>query len=154
MPATTRAQAAPASLRLARPDPRGAAAFGLAFLLPTYLAFAGGGYDDVLRDEVGLALWWVLLLGVAVGVLPLAGWDRRCWIGLAALGAFVVWSGLAIAWSQSSERSVNELARLSMYAGILVLALATITPGARRQAVAGLAGGIGLVGLLALLSRL
>ncbi|MEA2299703.1 MAG: hypothetical protein QOE44_238 [Solirubrobacteraceae bacterium] len=154
MPATTRAQAAPATLGLVRPDPRGAAAFGLAFLLPTYLAFAGGGYDDVLRDEVGLGIWWVLLLGVAVGVLPLASWDRRCWIGLAAFGAFVVWSGLAITWSQSSERSVNELARLSMYAGILVLALATITPGARRQAVSGLAAGIGLVGLAALLSRL
>ncbi|MCA1689945.1 MAG: hypothetical protein LC720_05780, partial [Actinobacteria bacterium] len=71
MPATTRAQAAPATLGLVRPDPRGAAAFGLAFLLPTYLAIAGGGYDDVLRDEVGLGIWWVLLLGVAVGVLPL-----------------------------------------------------------------------------------
>ncbi len=154
MPATTRAGAAPATLGLTRWDPRPAAAFGLAFLLPTYLAFQGGGYDNVLRDEVGLAIWWIVLLGALVGVLPASGWDRRCWLGLGALAAFVLWSGLAATWSQSSERSVNELARLTMYAGVLVLALATITGSGRRQALGGLAAGIGLVSVLALVSRL
>ncbi len=154
MPPSTRAQAAPATLGLTRVDARAASAAALAFLLPTYLAFAGGGYDNVLRDEVGLAVWWIVLLGALVGVLPVVGWDRRTWIGLAALGAFVLWSGLAVTWSQSSERSVNELARLAMYVGVLVLALGTITPAGRRQALAGLVAGIGLVAAVALLSRL
>jgi hypothetical protein len=154
MPATTTTQAAPATLGRARVEPRAAAAFGLALLLPAYLAFAGGGYDDVLRDEVGVAVWWIVLLGALVGVLPAGRFDRRTWAGLAALGAFVAWSGLAVTWSQSSERSVNELARLSMYAGVLILALATITPAGRRAALAGLVSGIGLVAVLALLSRL
>ncbi len=154
MPATIRARPAPAALALAGPRAPAAAAFGLALLLPTYLALAGGGYDDVLRDEVGIAIWWILLLGALVGALPLARWDRRTWLAGAALVAFALWTGLASTWSQSSERSVNELARLAMYAGVLALALATIARAGRRPALCGLAAGIGLVGVLALLSRL
>ena len=32
----------------------------------------GGGYDPIVRGEVGVAVWWVVLFGAAVGVLPAA----------------------------------------------------------------------------------
>ena len=47
-----------------------AAAWTLGFVLPLYLAMRGGGYEAVLRDQVGVALWWILLVGVLVGALP------------------------------------------------------------------------------------
>ena len=35
-------------------------------------ALRGGSYDIVVRQEMGLAIWWVLGLGFAFGVLPRA----------------------------------------------------------------------------------
>ena len=41
-----------------------AAGYALPFLLVTYLALKGGGYDAVVRSEIGIAAWWIVLLGV------------------------------------------------------------------------------------------
>ena len=43
----------------------------LPFLLILYLALRGGGYDAVVRSEVGVAIWWIVVLGAIVGVLPI-----------------------------------------------------------------------------------
>ena len=42
----------------------------LPFTLVLYLALEGGGYDVLVRSEVGVAIWWIVLLGALVGVLP------------------------------------------------------------------------------------
>ena len=39
----------------------------LPFVLVVYLAFRGSGYDQVVRGEVGVAIWWVVPLGAIVG---------------------------------------------------------------------------------------
>ena len=51
---------------------RAASGFGIPFLLVLYLAFASGGYDLVSRSQVGLIVWWAILLGILIGVLPAA----------------------------------------------------------------------------------
>src|SRR5919198_6380768 len=51
----------------------------LPFALVLYLALKGGGYDPVVRGEVGIAIWWIVLLGAGVGVLPLARVPRVGW---------------------------------------------------------------------------
>lgn len=126
----------------------------LAFLLPLYLALEGGGYDGVVWGQVGVAIWWVVLVGCAVGAVTLANIGRGGLLAVALFAAFAVWTGLGISWSHSSERSVIELARISFYVGIMLLALAAMRRGGVRHAVNGVAAGIGLVAALALLSRL
>lgn len=130
------------------------AAWTLGFALPFYLAMRGGGYEAVLRDQIGVALWWILLAGVLVGALPVARLSRSQLIALAALVAFAAWSGVGALWSQSSGRTVEELSRLSCYAAVLALAIVSVRATTRSALVGGVTCAVGLVTGLALLSRL
>jgi O-Antigen ligase len=125
----------------------------LPFVLVLYLALKGGGYDAVVRSEIGIAVWWIVLLGALVGILPMARIGRAGWVGVGVLGALLAWTALGISWSESSERSVAEVARVATYLGVLVLALATQGRDGVRRTVGALATALSLVAALALLSR-
>jgi hypothetical protein len=128
------------------------ASWTLAFALVTYLALRGGGYDTVVRSEVGVALWWIVLLAAAAGVLPLR-LGARGLVAIFLLAAFTVWCALAVGWSESTERSVVEVGRLAAYLGVLVLAIALQGATAVRHTVNGLASAIGFVTCVAVLAR-
>jgi O-antigen ligase len=132
----------------------GLAGFVLPFALVVYLGLKGGGYDLVIYSEVGIAIWWLVVLGALIGVLPGARISRVGWIGLGLLVAFAIWTGLGIGWSESAERSVAELGRIAAYLGVFVLALATAGQNALRRTVGAVASATALLGVLALLSRL
>ncbi len=126
----------------------------LPFALIVYLGMRNGGYDSIVRGEIGIAAWWIILIGAAVGALPLQRFGRAAWVGLGLLLAFAVWTGLGIGWSESAERSVGELGRVASLLGVFVLALAVQGPGALSRVLGGVASGIAVIGLVALLSRL
>ena len=107
----------------------------------------------VVRSEVGIAAWWIVLLGAAVGALPLARLPRRAWIALGILGAFALWTALGISWSESAERSVAELGRVATLIGLFALTLSVQGPDGLRRMVGGLGAGVTLVAGIALLSR-
>ena len=124
------------------------------FLLIVYVALKGGGYDAIVRGEVGIAVWWIILLGSIIGILPLARVTAAGWAGIAALTAVAVWTAAGISWSESSERSVVELARVATYLGILVLALLVQGRDGLRRTVIAVGAAVSLIAVLALLSRL
>jgi hypothetical protein len=124
------------------------------FLLVSYLALKGGGYDPIVRGEVGVAIWWIVLLGTLVGVLPATRPSRAGLVALALFAALTIWMGLGISWSSSAERSVAELGRVAMYLGVLALAVGGLRGSLVRPALNGLACAIALVAGLAVLSRL
>ena len=130
------------------------AGWALPFALVLYLALKGGGYDAVLRSEVGIAVWWIVLVGAAAGVLPAHRISTAGWCLISALGAFAVWTALGIGWSESAERSAAELARVATLLGVLAFAVAAQGRDGLRRTVGAVAAAIGLVSLLALLSRL
>ncbi len=136
-----------------RVDPPAIAAWTLAFSLVCYLALSNGGYDTIVRSEVGIAVWWVVLLGALSGVLP-TRFGRAGWLAIGLLAGFAAWTGIAASWSESAERTVVELGRVAMYVGVLVLAIALQGRAAARHTINGLACAIALITLLAVLSRL
>lgn len=136
-----------------RIDPPAIAAWTLAFSVVFYLALSNGGYDTIVRSQVGIAVWWIILLGALSGVLPMR-FGRAGWVAIGLLAGFAVWTGLAMTWSESAERTSIELGRIAVYLGVLVLALALQGRTAARHTINGLACAIGLVTLLAVLSRL
>jgi hypothetical protein len=145
----------------ARLDPSALAAWALPFTLVTYLALRNGGYDTIVRSEVGVAVWWIVLIGALAGLLPArsgtAGWaaiGSAGWVAVGLLAAFALWTGLAVGWSQNAESSVIELGRIAAYLGVLVLAIVVQGRTAARHTVNGLASAIGLITVLAVLSRL
>lgn len=126
----------------------------LGFTLVAYLGLEGGGYDPIVHDQVGIAVWWVLLAAVAVGAVPRRRPTTLAWAALALLAGFVVWTGLSLTWTESVERSWADLARVSGYLGIFALALLARGHEGARRMVGAVATAIVLVGTVALLSRL
>ncbi len=126
----------------------------LCFGLVAFLGIEGGGYDPLVHDQVGIGLWWVLLVGVLVGALPRVGPSRLAMVALGMLAAFVVWMALSLIWTESAERTTADLARALTYLGIFSLALFVRAPRETQRLVSAVAAAIALIGILALLSRL
>lgn len=124
------------------------------FGLLAYLGIEGGGYDQLVHDQVGIAVWWVLLAGVLVGALPRLGPSKPALIALAVFAAFVSWTALSLIWTESAERTWTELALILSYLGIFSLVLFLRAPREAQRLVSAVAAAIVLITLLALLSRL
>jgi hypothetical protein len=137
-----------------RGNPRRLAAFLIPAIVLPYAALRGGSYDIVVRQEEGIALWWILALGFVVGLLPRVRLPRALMVPLAAVTLLALWTGISLAWTESDERTLAELARVVLYAGILVLAWVAVDGRTWRPTAAGIAAGAVLVTGLAAASRL
>jgi O-antigen ligase len=122
----------------------------------SYLALDGGGYDVIVRNQVGLAVWWGVLVCALCGLLPAQPLTRSAWGALALFGGFVAWTALAAGSSHSSERSLDELSRVICYLGVLALGVTIHRDRERavRLTVGAVGSAIVAVAALALLSRL
>lgn len=126
----------------------------LGFGLVAYLGLNGGGFDPLVHDQVGLAVWWVLLATVLVGALPRRRPSALAWTVLGLFVAFTAWTALSLIWTESVEKSSSELARLAGYLGVFALAVFVRGSKGVRRMVAAVGTGIAFVAIVALLSRL
>lgn len=139
-----------------RLDPDAVRTWALVATIVLYLAVDGGGYDLVVRSQVAIVVWWIVLVGAAWGLLPAGRWTRAAWVAVGLFGAFVAWTALASTWSLSSERSLQELSRVTFYFGLLLLGIAVQRDRERavRHTVNAVAAAVAVVACLALASRL
>jgi hypothetical protein len=126
----------------------------LGFALVVYLGLEGGGFDPLVHDQAGIAIWWIVLLGVLVGALPRRELSPIAWIALGLLGAFAAWTAFSLIWTESPERTSAELARMAAYLGVFVLALFVCDSGGARKMIGAVGAGIAVISIVALLSRL
>ena len=138
----------------ARVDWGATAAWLFGFGIVVYLGLKGGGYDPLVHDQVGIAVWWLLLAGALVGALPRRRLGPLAWVALGLLAGFVAWTALSLAWTESLDRTWADLARVIAYLGVFALALFLRRPRGARAMVGAIAAGIACVALVALLSRL
>jgi hypothetical protein len=117
------------------------------------VAVRGGSYDDVARGEAFFTVWWVLGLGVILGVLPRALPSRSAWLAVGSLVMLAGWMALGATWSESVGRTLHEASRTLGFAGILLVVISTFGSDWRRAAGALTATTI-VVCCLALTSRL
>jgi hypothetical protein len=154
LPATSTLPGAALLERARRIDWNGVSIWLLGFGLVAYLGLKGGGYDALVHDQVGIAVWWVLLATVAVGALPRRRLGALAWAALGLFTAFAAWTALSLTWTESVERTTADLARDATLLGVFAIALfARDSKGARRM-VAAVGTGIAFVSIVALLSRL
>lgn len=125
----------------------------LPFALVIYLALSNGGYDEIVRSEVGILVWWVVLLGALAGLLPSAPIGRAGWVAFGALAGFGVWTALSVTWTESDERTIIEAARVAVYLGVLALALSAQGRNGLRRTVGAVGAAITVIALISLLSR-
>jgi O-antigen ligase len=125
----------------------------LRFGLVAYLGLNGGGFDPLVGNQVGIAVWWVLLFAVAVGVLPRRrpGTLALCALGL--LAAFALWTALSLRWTESTEKTATDLASVATLLGVFALAILSRGRRAVGETIGALAAAISLVALIGLLSR-
>jgi hypothetical protein len=141
-------------LRRLRLEPGAVIAWLLPIALIVYLGLKNGGYDPIPRSEVGVLAWWIVLVGLAFGALH--GIRLRSIPGalIVLLVAFGAWTALSLAWSQSDERTMTEVARVATYVGFLVAAVGLQRRGYGRELLLGGTAGIAVVVVLAALSRM
>jgi hypothetical protein len=137
-----------------RDDPAAFATWLLPLLLIVYLAMSNGGYAEIPRDQVGVAVWWLVLIGTVIGLLPAAGGTRTGRLMLGGLALFAGWTALSLTWTDSVGLSSVELARVSTYLGVFALALAAQGEGRWRHLLNGVTTGVAIVCGIAVLSRL
>jgi O-antigen ligase len=130
------------------------AAWLVGFAPIVYLAFSGGGYDVIVRSELGLVACWAVLLAALVGMVPRAGLTRASWTAVALLGAFLAWTWIAVGWSSSEERTLVEVARVATYLGVFLGGWCVAAGGGGRALVNGVVSAIATVAGLAFLYRL
>jgi hypothetical protein len=123
-------------------------------VLSVYLGLSGGGYDIVVRSEIGLVIWWFVLLGVLIGAIPRSHIPRAGWIATALLAGFLIWTWIGLSWSRSHELTLDDVCRVSTYLGVFLLGLCLLTPETTRPLVNGLGCGIAIVSIAAVLSKL
>jgi O-Antigen ligase len=126
----------------------------LCFGLVAYLGLKGGGYDPLVHDQVGIAVWWVLLATVAVGAAPRLRPGALAWAALGLFAIFVVWTAFSLGWSESVDKTSADLARVLGYLGIFALAAFSRTRQDAPRIVGAVAAAIVLVATIGLLSRL
>ena len=138
----------------ARPRLPALAGYAVPFLLVLYLGLESGGYDLITRSQVGILVWWAVLLGVAAGLLPVIRITRSGWIMLAIMGALVAWTALAaLSWTQSTERSVIELSRSLVLVGTLLLLLLVQGREGLRRSLGAVGAAAAVIAVVALASR-
>lgn len=124
------------------------AAAVLAYALP------GGTYDLVVRQTYGLVIWCMLGIGFAFGLLPRCRPTRIALIACGLLLLYAAWVALSLTWTESAERTTEEIARVLDYLGLLVLVGSLLDRRTWRAAAEGLVCGAALVCVLSVASRL
>ncbi len=124
------------------------------FLLIVYLGFSGGGFDPIAYGRLGVGIWWLLLLAATLGAAGLGRLPRAALLVAGLLAAFVIWTGLSMIWSESADRSAQELARTSAYLAVLVAALLLRSLIGMRLLLGSVAAALGVIAIAAVLSRL
>lgn len=125
----------------------------LGFAPVLYLGLDGGGYDTVVHAQAGVAVWWILALGLLAGALATRP-SRPALVALGALGAFALWSVLSGTWADDAERGLTEASRSVTLVGLLAVVAFGVPATRARTVLHGVLAGIAGVCALALLSRL
>jgi hypothetical protein len=118
------------------------------------LSYANGGFDSTTRAYGGIAAWWLLGAGAAVGIAATrANVDRLTLVAVGLLAAFAIWTLISVNWAPDSERAFAQFNQVSLYVAVFAIAIVL----ARMVPASALTGGVaaGLVGIavVALVSR-
>ncbi len=117
-------------------------------------AFAQGLFDPTGYAAASIVIWAAVVAGLVGRALPSApvGWLAAA-AGL-CLAATAVLATASVAWASDQGRAFDEAVRVSFYLGLFVIAVCTATRAGRAQWLGGLAGGLGVVAVIALFSYL
>jgi O-Antigen ligase len=131
------------------------AAAGIAVAATVFaLSYANGGFAPTTRSYAGIAAWWLLGAGAAIGVASaLAGIDRLAVAAVGLLAAFAIWILISINWASDAERAFVQFNQVALYVAVLAIAVVVARFVPLPVLVGGVALGIVGIAVVALVSR-
>lgn len=88
------------------------------------LSYANGGFDPTTRSYAGIACWWLVGAGAAVGIASArAGVGRPALAAVLLFAGFAIWILISVNWASDVERAVQQFDQVSLYVAVLVLAI-------------------------------
>jgi hypothetical protein len=118
------------------------------------LSYANGGFDPTTRSYAGIAAWWLLGAGAAIGIASArAGVGRLALAAVGLLAAFAIWILISTSWAPDAERAFAQFNQVSLYVAVLAVAivLARLVPAS--VLIGGVALALASIAGLALVSR-
>jgi O-Antigen ligase len=118
------------------------------------LSCVNGGFSATTRAYAGIAAWWILGAGAAIGIASArAGINRLAVAALGLLAAFAVWTLISVNWASDAERAFAQFNQVSLYVAVLAIAivLARLVPAS--WVVGGVALAVSGIAVVALVSR-
>lgn len=131
------------------------AAAGIAVAAAVFaLSYANGGFAPTTRAYAGIAAWWLLGAGAAIGVASArAGIDRLAIAAVGLLAAFAVWTLISIRWAPDAERAFEQFNQVALYVAVLAIAVIVARLVPASVLVGGVALAVAAVAGVALVSR-
>ena len=88
------------------------------------LSYADGGFAPTTRSYAGIAAWWLLGAGAAIGIAGArAGINRLALAAVSLLAAFDVWILISVNWATDAERAFAQFNQVSLYVAVLAIAI-------------------------------
>jgi O-antigen ligase/polysaccharide polymerase Wzy-like membrane protein len=88
------------------------------------LSYANGGFDTSTKAYAGIAAWWLLGVGAALGIAAArARVDRLALAALGLLAAFALWTLISMSWASDGGRAFAQFDQVSLYVAVLALAI-------------------------------
>jgi hypothetical protein len=119
-----------------------------------WIAYDNGSYSLTSRNSLAIAIWWVLIVLIVFGLLPRQPAPQASLLLGALLAAFALWTSASLLWSVSSEKTFDEVNRVTLYLGAFVLVSVVASRKSLAQWIAGLAAAISAVAVVAIVARL
>lgn len=130
-------------------------AVGIAIAVAVFaLSYANGGFAPTTRSYAGIAAWWLLGAGAAIGIASArAGINRLALISLGLFAAFAVWILISVNWAADAERAFEQFNQVSLYVAVLALAIVLARFVPASWVVGGVALALTSIAGVALVSR-
>lgn len=119
-----------------------------------WIAYDNGSYALTSRNALAIAIWWTLIVLIVFGLLPRQPAPRASLLLGALLAAFALWTSASLLWSVSSEKTFDEVNRVTLYLGVFVLVSVVSSRRSLAHWIAGLAAAISAVAAVAIVARL
>jgi tetratricopeptide (TPR) repeat protein len=118
-----------------------------------WIAYDDASYGVDRRNVLAVAVWWSILLLVALGIVPIRRLRGPTLIVAGLLLALALLTLASLAWSPSAEKTLHEVNRVTLYLGVVVLVSLVVPRGGARSWTDGLTLAIAAVAVVALASR-
>jgi hypothetical protein len=118
------------------------------------LSYANGGFDTSTKAYAGIAAWWLLGIGAAIGLAGArARVDRLALTALGLLAAFALWTLISMSWASDGGRAFAQFDQVSFYVAALAIAIVLGRLAPASAIVSGVALAVSAIACVALVSR-